>query len=129
MNRIMTADEITQLLHDRDIVLLFNEDVLCPEREELTNLLKNIEVVEFSPDSLKETPINIPTLCGQENSATRAENDKLPKNPLDSSKMPEAERKLRSVLNVLDDIKNSSACHRDPFFIWVLSVVSGRIGV
>lgn len=112
----MTADEITQLLHARDIVLLFNEDVLCPEHEELTNLLKNIEVVEFSPDSLKETHIAIPLLCAQENSATRAENDKLLKNPLDSSKMPEAERKLRSVLNVLDDIKNSSACHKIFFF-------------
>ena len=41
----MTADEITQLLHDRDIVLLFNEDILCPEREELTNLLKKVGAV------------------------------------------------------------------------------------
>lgn len=110
MNRIMTADEITQLLHDRDIVLLFNEDVLCPEREELTNLLKNIEVVEFSPASLEK--INIPTICEQEKNITSKVNDILLKDLPSSSKTPEEEQKLNSVLNVLDNIKNSTASHK-----------------
>lgn len=109
----MTADEITQLLHDRDIVLLFNEDVLCPEREELTNLLKNIEVVEFSSASLEE--INIPTLCAQEKNITSKGNDILAfplKDLPSSSETPEEEQKLNSVLNVLDNIKNSTASHK-----------------
>lgn len=95
MNRIMTADEITKLLHDRDIVLLFNEDVLCPEREELTNLLKKVGAVT-PVTTLKKYAIPMLTEMSEE----KLEN------------VPETEQKLNSVLNVLDDIKNSTASHK-----------------
>lgn len=37
---IMTADKITQLLYDRNIVFLFNEDIPSEEQNETTKLLK-----------------------------------------------------------------------------------------
>lgn len=40
MHQIMTADEITQLLLDRNIIILFNENIPCIEHDETTQLIK-----------------------------------------------------------------------------------------
>ncbi|MBO5631744.1 MAG: hypothetical protein J5965_21965 [Aeriscardovia sp.] len=40
MHKIMTADEITQLLLDHNVIILFNENIPCNEHDQTTQLIK-----------------------------------------------------------------------------------------
>ena len=54
MYPIMTADEITQLLLDRNIIILFNENIPCVEHDETTKLIKKALEAESAKYTWKE---------------------------------------------------------------------------
>lgn len=54
MHKIMTADEITKLLLDRNIIILFNENIPCIEHDETTRLIKKALEAEATEYTWKE---------------------------------------------------------------------------
>lgn len=119
-DEIMTADEITELLYDRDIVLLFNEKTPCEEHDKMVEDLQDMITFQnmgVGWEHLKNIPYEVKSY------SLNITNEK----PYDR----QARRFTDNMMSLLEDIKNSDIHSKtiildDGFFNLFTSMIDYR---
>ncbi|MBO5631747.1 MAG: hypothetical protein J5965_21980 [Aeriscardovia sp.] len=107
---LMTADEITQLLYDRNIVFLFNENIPCEEHDRV--LLSKEDVWDKKAGKVTHHVYKDRLFDG----LFRNRVQKYSLNQSSDNLTTNIQNFMDSVMSLLQDIKNSDMCNQTIFF-------------